>query len=433
MKNQKLIKLSTGGWLGCLILLSGVVAMITLAGMKEEPMQKLTPEKPLAIEVTEIQFGDYPTGVTCFGSMVCRDTVDLSPEISGRVIWVNPNLEDGLRVKKGDLLFRLDSADYENRRRQVEAQEKEIRQRIENLDFQFGMDKEQKEMLERNRALSFSQFERLEKLYASDEVVSRQAVEKIEMDLNATRLSIIQMEKQIMLYSGEVQIEKFKLESCRATLEEIDMNIQRCYVQAPFSGRVKKHTVESGMFVKKAEPAVTLCDEASLEVHITLSPKDLTMLTGASDINAVLSLPSTIQWTGSVRPMLLKGQVNRIIKYSGTTQTLVAAVALDRTNSQGTDVTPGILEGMFCEVTVKGRPLTGVAMLPHKAVMDNNFVYRVIDERLEKTRVRVVRRGSNAVFIESGLSLGDRVAVSLVSEADASRKVNIVTSESNHE
>ena len=67
--------------------------------------------------------------------------------------------------------------------------------------------------------------------------------------------------------------------------------------------------------------------------------------------------------------------------------------------------------GMFVTVKLQGRQMAGVFVLPRHVVHDSNVVYVLEDNLLRIRPVRVARHFKESVYIDAGLSDGDRVIV----------------------
>ena len=59
-----------------------------------------------------------------------------------------------------------------------------------------------------------------------------------------------------------------------ATLAFAEVNLQRCRVTSPFTGRIKTASVEIGQFVSPGQPLVTLADDTLLEIQVPLDAGD---------------------------------------------------------------------------------------------------------------------------------------------------------------
>jgi hypothetical protein len=72
---------------------------------------------------------------------------------------------------------------------------------------------------------------------------------------------------------------------------------------------------------------------------------------------------------------------------------------------------------MFVAVRIAGRSLESVFMLPRHVVQDDDTVFLAQDGRLKIQPVNVLRRFKDAVYVDGGLSEGDLVISSPLSNA----------------
>ena len=102
------------GWLQILlvigVLLAGVAANAILSSSSTAPRQRVAGSSTTPVEVIRPRIEDKPFKVTGSGVIQSRNAIDLSPEVSGRVVSVSPNLASGGSFKAGDVLFSLDQA-----------------------------------------------------------------------------------------------------------------------------------------------------------------------------------------------------------------------------------------------------------------------------------------------------------------------------------
>src|SRR5256714_14526731 len=74
---------------------------------------------PAPVSVTAAVMQDVPTYLDAIGKTVAREVVSIQPQVSGRITKIN--FTDGANVKKGDLLFTIDTRPFEANLRQAEA------------------------------------------------------------------------------------------------------------------------------------------------------------------------------------------------------------------------------------------------------------------------------------------------------------------------
>ncbi len=85
---------------------------------------------------------------------------------------------------------------------------------------------------------------------------------------------------------------------------------------------------------------------------------------------------------------------------------------------------------MFCKVTVLGKKLPEVYILPRQAVLPDGSGYKVVDGRLAKEPVQVGRfAGEEAMILPgAGINRGDRVVINTIAKPVIGMTVEAVDS-----
>lgn len=359
-----------------LVLLAGFVGMKALGSLKKPPAEAVVTESQLKVEAIRVEKKDYPIFINGYGEVNALNVVSIAPEIAGKITRVHPRLKEGEVIKKGDILFEIDSKDYVTA---VNAGRKRI------------------EILKRTKELAGREYERIELLFRKNKVGTESGVDRAEQSMLSTDDLFIQVEQAL-------------------TLAEI--NLERCKVAAQFNGRLSYVALEKGQFVAPGQHVLTLVDDSILEINVPIDSRFasnwLLFEDNGSKKNHTFSdlvrVPCTIKWTEGDEGTSWTGLLHRIVKFDKKTRTLTAAV---RINSEETmeDMTDGfpLVEGMFCSVRIPGKVLTRVIRLPRLSVSYNNTVYMAVDNRLKTAPVNVEYIEGGYAYISDGLRQGDMV------------------------
>src|SRR5256886_17552461 len=92
---------------------------IVFAGCTNKAAQQGFERPPAPVSVTVAVTQDVPTYLDAIGKTVAREVVSIQPQVSGRILKIN--FTDGANVKKGDLLFTIDTRPFEANLRQAQA------------------------------------------------------------------------------------------------------------------------------------------------------------------------------------------------------------------------------------------------------------------------------------------------------------------------
>lgn len=399
------------------VLALGIGGFMGLSMLKKPPAEAKTTERVLSASATVVQLEDAPVTMTGLGEVRALNVVPVSPEISGKVVEIHPRLEMGETIAEGELLLRIDPRDYTSAQTQAEAQVDQMNQRIERLQRQYDIDKARLKTLERNEALMQRDFERTRDLFENDDVGTRSAVDHVEMQLNQAADARDQLAQALALYPVQIQEARSALEGAVAQLEISQVNLGRTEIRAPFDARIKAVNVEQGQYVTPAAPVVTLADDQVLEISVSLDSRD------AKDwLQFDPTAPSSAGWFGELKPVTCEvawtedaerhrweGKVHRIETFDQQNRTISVAVRVSADAARSSSDGLPLVEGMFCKVSIPGKPMEQVFRLPRWAVTYEGNAYVVRDGRLAIQAVDVVRSEGQETFVRGGLSPGDKV------------------------
>src|SRR6185503_5171634 len=99
-------------------LFSVVVLALSITGCANKAQQSFErPPSPVQVSVAVSQ--DVPTYLDAIGKTVAREVVSIQPQVSGRITKIH--FTDGANVRKGNMLFTIDTRPFEASLRQAQA------------------------------------------------------------------------------------------------------------------------------------------------------------------------------------------------------------------------------------------------------------------------------------------------------------------------
>jgi multidrug efflux pump subunit AcrA (membrane-fusion protein) len=123
-----------------LILVVGWVGMNGLASLKQPPAEVKAEERPIRVQAMSAQPGDYPVAITGYGEARVLTVVTIAPEVAGRVVYTHPMLKVGQIIPAGEVMFRIDPADYEAGLQEASAGVAQWQNSVARLKKQFAID-----------------------------------------------------------------------------------------------------------------------------------------------------------------------------------------------------------------------------------------------------------------------------------------------------
>lgn len=191
--------------------------------------QKAPERKPPKVEVAEILQAAIPISLEAIGHVRAYNFAQIKAQVEGRLMHIH--YEQGSDVKEGDLLVTIDPRIYE-----AKVQEAE------------GI------LFESRASLKFAE----EKVARFSQLVMDDYVSKLSFDEYVTQ-------REALLAS---------IKKNEGILKEAKVNLDYCFIRAPFSGRVGKKLIDEGNLIENGgESLVTLHQIAPIYVDFSLPEK----------------------------------------------------------------------------------------------------------------------------------------------------------------
>jgi membrane fusion protein, multidrug efflux system len=309
------------------------------------------------IEVASAVRKPAPVFIEALGTVTPIETVAVRSRLDSEIVGVH--FRDGATVKKGDLLFTLDS-------RALEAQ-------IVQAEGNVARDKAQLEGAERD-------------MRRYTELVAKNATPVVNLD------------------NAKTQADTFRaaIKADEGALENLRVQLSYCAIRAPISGRISSAMLKVGNFVRAGDlaPIATINQIAPIYVAFAVPQRSL------SDVRKALAAETaTVEAivAGDVRRPT--GQLTMIENAVDSTTGMVSMRAtLDNADQV---LWPGALVTMRLTLRYEeGVVLPTAAVLTGQA---GNYVYVVKDNVASVQRVTVARGNETETVISEGLAGGETV------------------------
>jgi len=403
------------------ILLAGVAGMLLLIMLRKPPAERIATEQPLSVHAIRVEPEDVHVVITGYGTVRALNVVEITPEVSGRVIEIYPKLEVGNVVPAGETLFVIDPRTYKARLDEARALVEQYRHSVERLKTQLANDQQRLETLKRSRDLAQAEFDRVRRLFEEDQVGTQSAVDAAERAYNTAEDLVDQLERALAVYPIQIEEMGESLASAEARAELAAINLGWTRVVAPFDARIRSVKLEKDQYVTPQSPVLTLADDSVLEISVPLDSRDVQRWLqfngtrvgdgAAAWFNGLKRVRCSIRWTeDKVEGPVWEGTLDRVQEFDPNTRTLTVAVRVEGEDalSNEPDGLP-LVDGMFCAVEIPGRTIKDVYRLPRWAVSFENTAYIANGNRLRTVPVEVAWEHGDSVYVSGGLESGDVV------------------------
>jgi len=188
----------------------------------------------------------------------------------------------------------------------------------------------------------------------------------------------------------EVQGAEARVNAARARLDDLT-------ITAPFAGVTGLRQVSPGALARPGEPVTTLDDISVVKLDFIVPETALRSLSLGMPVTALSSVYPDRTFTGTV------SAVDTRIDPVSRTLTVVA----DLPNPELI-----LKPGMFMTVKLTLEQRQNVVLIPEEALVpigDRQFVYAVVDGRVQRRPVQIGARQAGIVEVRDGLAAGDQV------------------------
>ena len=369
-------------------------------------MIRMRPEPPLREPPSRVPFVTTAPAVAASGAIPVygagtvrpRAEIDVAAQIAGKVEWVDPAYQGGGRVQEGQVLFRIEDADYQNRVQQARANV--AAQQVGLLQA------------EEDARIALAEYE----LFRQRQPSAATAGEANPLTLREPQLGAA----------------RAALARDSAALADAELALSRTEVQAPFSGVVRTESVGLGQFVAAGQSVGRLYADDAVEVVVPLSDADAALVpmlwqlrAGDGDRRVRVSVS-----TGYGRGVFSwAGYVDRAeAALDEQTRTIDVVVRVPNPFAGGTPVGDGngatggddpategppLLVGQFVEVQIDGLAPESYFTVPRSALRTGNEIWALREGSLVTIiPVEVLQRSDDVVFVTGALSADQPVVVS---------------------
>ncbi len=300
-------------------------------------------------------------------------TMNIMPEIGGRIDKIY--VEEGERVRKGQLLAELDT-----RATRLQAEQAEAAVAVAQANYNDAS----------------KNLERMERLI-KENAVSEQQYEKIRLAFE----------------SAEAQLDQAK-----AALNLAKYNLDVSIMEAPFSGVVASKNAEVGDVINPmmggfspTSGVVTLMDFSRVKIEVDVSQQDLVRIQKGQPASMSVSAFPGRTFPGRVSVVNLTADP--------TTKKFHVEVTADN---------PDLLlrPNTFGEVTIEVSSHEDALVVPQNAILENKYVFVVNeDNTVRRQEVNIGLENTDMVEILNGVQFGDSVVVEGSYGLDDGAKIEI--------
>ncbi|WP_220337080.1 MULTISPECIES: efflux RND transporter periplasmic adaptor subunit [unclassified Wenzhouxiangella] len=323
------------------------------------------------VDVTQGEFGSFRPMIEAMGTVRPAREISLSARVEGEIVGLHESFVPGGFVDAGEMLVRIDDADY---RIALEQRGSALEQAIAELEIERG-----------------------------EQQAARSDYESFDRDLPPERRALVLREPQ--LRSAEANVE-----SARADVEQAELNLERTTVEAPFDAHVLSREINLGSQVSPGAALGRLVglDTFWVEATVPVSRLQWLRVPDGDGPGSSVVVRNRSAWP---QEAVREGEVFRLIgELEGSTRLARVLISVEDPLARESDENlPRLMLGEYVEVRIEGREIGDVLRLDRDYIRADDTVWLMVDGRLVIQPVSIVFQDERYAYIDEGLSADDRV------------------------
>lgn len=358
--------------------------------LNNKPEEKKRAFNTLAVLADYAVLDDVQLSVKTQGEARPQTEIDLVPEIGGKIVYVSPNFIEGGIIKKGEVLLRIEDADYKVSVIRAQAQVAQAEQSVI-----------------REKA---------------EGEIAKQDYQ--ELGIGKASPLALRLPQQAQALAS--------LQAAEAELASANLQLKRTEVRAPFTGRVKTKNSDIGQFVSPGRTLGRIFSTSIVEVRLPLSDSDLSKIdlpiayvaknrASAIDVelNAIIA-GKRRYWSGKI--------MRTASTYDTQTRALFAiAEVVDPYGSGASENGYPLAPGLFVDAEISGKIYQEIIVLPRDGLRPDNEVYVVDDKgKADIRKVKVLDSDSERALLIGGVDEGELVVLSPMEKSRTSMSLRVL-------
>jgi len=402
----------------CLVILGiGVVAFLILSSIKPRPKQKSSDYLIKTLITIPVKKENVKEIVVGYGTAKPTQCIEVSSQINGEIVYVRPNLKNGILVDKNTVLAKIEKNDYEIALKKTNADIKSNKSKLAVQKQDIKDNKEILKILENKMRLEEADYNRQKQLFQK-KAVSAQNFESAEQSLIEMTQTYLKMKRDISKAELELNSIIANTEKAEAEKMQAELNMQRCEIKSPIRGRLENVAIEKNEYIEKGQKLFDVADDSSLSIPVSIDTREATaILTFVSEKNNDYKhwfkydeeTPVLIRWTEEPEKCVWEGKISRVEKFDPETRTATVVVKAVNFIGETKNRLP-LVAGMYCQVNFTGKELKNIVKMPWSALQLDGQVY-VVDENniVHEKEVDIQSSRQDQVIISAGLNTGEKI------------------------
>lgn len=391
-----------------IVLAVAVGVAFFLISLRKEPEKKQIVKAPPSVKVVKAYPDAKVMTVTAFGTVKPRHRVQIAVEVPGRIDFLHPSFVEGGRVPKGETILQIDQRSYK-----LDRQTAKVRIRQAEIDIEnFNQDKKNLEndlkLAKANVELAKKELDRIRAL-SKNNFASKNSLDKVEQSYLSARIALQNVENRLKLTGTVMEQKQSALAMARVDFDKADLALKKTSITSDFDGFVLEKRAEKGEYLNPGQVIGTVYEKGSLDVDVRIPFEKMKWIEAFFENGKTPSAKVVVANFDGLENYEWDATVARV-KASVDEKTRTLPMTLEILNPEVK--IKGIFDlkpGTFVKCTIQGETVENVYVVKRHLIKPGDRLFIADKGRLKIREVGILRKFENEIYINSGLSPGDRI------------------------
>src|SRR6056300_559385 len=176
---------------------------------------------------------NYLSNIKSYGEIVSKKKLDIRYRDKGKVIKIGKNIDNGAYIKKGDLIFQIDSFYIENAIKEKLASQKILNLNLKKINSQIESTELKNKEIVTQRDITKNQLNRRSSV--KSKVFSENSIDDLRLSLSIKEQSLIDNIELLKVLNIEAETLNLEIERLQIIIEKLENDLLETSVMAPFS------------------------------------------------------------------------------------------------------------------------------------------------------------------------------------------------------
>ena len=344
------------------------------------------------------------------GSLAANQQTDVAPETSGKVAAVGVDI--GSSVRKGQMLVRLEDADFKDRIQQAQAQLDQARATLRQNEAKIGLRPGQKFVPENvpEVAAAKAAWDLAEKnLRRHEKLVESGDVSRATYDQQKSMRDQAAEQYQALIHQAQqnyaaVANSQGAVDAAQTNLSLVKRNLTYTVVTAPMAGYVSERPADIGEYISPQQKVATIVSLNPLRVRIDVPEQSIPQIHVGESVSVSVAAYPDRSFSGHV------ARISPSVTPASRTMTVEADV--DNPNAE-------LKPGQFATIRVLLPQSAPALLVPQRAlrtISGATYVFVIKNGFAQQRLVQTGQTEGDLIELKSGIAADEVVATSNVEQ-----------------